>query len=150
MFCSSATFRTHSTESILLWSFLRPRKYFYKIWLLKFERARMNWQLCLFPQSSLTMFWNDEVHTYSRVDLPNSFDTEFSSPSKAKASTVRNIKISNAYIYCLIYIYQGRVSHLAEVIQDTTAMNTNKYATECTNDDVSTTVLDYIQRLEVE
>ena len=47
------------------------------------------------------------------VDLPNSFDMEFSSPSKAKASTIRNIKISNADIYCLIY--HGRVSHLASL-----------------------------------
>ena len=35
-------------------------------------------------------------------------------------------------------------------IQDTTAMNTNEYATECTNDDVSATVSNYVQRLEVE
>ena len=90
----------------------------------------------------------------STVDLPNSFNMKFCSPPKAKAPTVRNTKISNVDIYRLIYY--GRVLHLASLqmlkfnIQDTTAMNTNEYASERTNDDVSAAVSNYIQRLEVE
>jgi len=91
----------------LRWSFLRPRKYFYKIRLLELDRARRNYKTVLIPavlSHDVLKRWRSHLQSTFRIP----FDMEFSSPL-----TIRNIKISNADIYCLIY--HGRVSHLASL-----------------------------------